>query len=207
MRHRNSRKQLSRSTSHRKALRQNQARALFQHGAIRTTEVKAKQLRGFVEKLITTAKKGTLHARRLVVKELGDRLMFDDEGEPMEQTVVQKLFDEVAPRYADRPGGYTRIIRISDTRIGDAGRQVILQLVEEEAAEGDAGGTSRRKARAAKRHEAAESIEGSDSATATAVADEEAEQDSPEASEVDADAEASDDEESSEEESDEGKKE
>jgi large subunit ribosomal protein L17 len=200
MRHRNSRKQLSRSTSHRKALRQNMARALFQHGAIRTTEVKAKQLRGFVEKLITTAKKGTLHARRLVVKELGDRLMFDDEGDPMDQTVVQKLFDEVAPRYADRPGGYTRIIRISDTRIGDAGRQVILQLVEEEAAEGDSGGTSRRKARAAKRHEAAEAaeaIEGSDSATATAVADEEAEEESAEAPEAEADAEASADEEAS----------
>lgn len=194
MRHRNSRKQLSRTTSHRKALRQNMARALFQHGAIRTTEVKAKQLRGFVEKLITTAKKGTLHARRLVVKELGDRLMFDDEGEPMDQTVVQKLFDEVAPRYADRPGGYTRIIRISDTRIGDAGRQVILQLVEEEAAEGDSGGTSRRKARAAKRHEAAEAIEGSDSATATAVADEEAEEEYAEAP----DAEASADEETDE---------
>lgn len=107
------------------------AASLLQHETIRTTEPKAKELRRFVEKLITTARKGTLHARRLIIAELGhDRAMFNVEEEMEDKTVVQKLFDEIAPRYADRPGGYTRIIRISDHRIGDNGTQVILQLVE-----------------------------------------------------------------------------
>jgi len=130
------------------------AAALIQYGAIRTTEVKAKQLRSFVEKLITTAKQNTLHARRRVLAELGDRDLFDDEGEVGEQTLVQKLFEEVAPRYANRPGGYTRIIRLAERRIGDAGRQVLLQLVEEETGAGGGGGSRRRK-RAAMRHGAA----------------------------------------------------
>ncbi len=159
MRHRRDGKKLSRTTSHRKALWRNMAASLFQHGAIRTTEAKAKQLRRFVEKLITTAKKDTLHARRQVIKALNDREMFDDSGESTDQTVVQKLFSEIAPRYANRPGGYTRIIHLAERRIGDAGRQVVLQLVEEEAVEGDSsGGGSRRKARAAKRHDAAAAV-------------------------------------------------
>lgn len=106
------------------------AASLIQHGAIRTTEPKAKELRRFVEKLITTAKKGTLHARRLVLAQINDRAMADDNGDFLDKTVVQKLFDEVAPKYADRHGGYTRIIRLSERRIGDAGTQVILQLVD-----------------------------------------------------------------------------
>ena len=159
MRHRRDGKKLNRTTSHRKALWRNMAASLFQHGAIRTTEAKAKQLRRFVEKLITTAKKNTLHARRQVIKALNDREMFDDSGESTDQTVVQKLFSEIAPRYANRPGGYTRIIHLAERRIGDAGRQVVLQLVEEESAEGDSsGGGSRRKARAAKRHDAAAAV-------------------------------------------------
>jgi len=139
-------------------MRRNQAASLFQHGAIRTTEAKAKELRRFVEKIITTAKQGTLHARRRVIAELGrNRRVFDENQEPTDQTVLQKLFDEIAPRYADRPGGYTRIIRLAERRIGDAGRQVLLQLVEEtpSGASGEAQGASRRRRRAAKRHEAA----------------------------------------------------
>jgi len=156
MRHRMAGKRLGRSTTHRIAMRRNMAAALFQHGAIRTTEAKAKELRRFVEKLITTAREGTLHARRRVVSQLGqDRAMFDDEGQSLDQSVLQKLFDEIAPRYLDRPGGYTRIIRLAERRIGDAGRQVILQLVEESPPErGGAKGASRRRRRAAKRHEA-----------------------------------------------------
>ncbi len=131
------------------------AAALFQHGAIRTTEAKAKELRRFVEKLITRARRNTLHARRLVIRELGDPKMHDEDGDPMDKTVVQALFDDIAPRYADRPGGYTRIIHLSDRRIGDAGRQVVLQLVEESTAEeGGPSATSKRRARAAKRREA-----------------------------------------------------
>jgi large subunit ribosomal protein L17 len=135
------------------------AASLIQHGAIRTTVAKAKELRGFIEKIITTAKKGTLHARRQVISVLRDRLIADDKGEIQDKTVVQKLFDEVAPRYANRPGGYTRIIRLSERRIGDAGKQVLLQLVEETAkAEADSPATaSRRRKRAAKRYQAAAS--------------------------------------------------
>lgn len=145
MRHRRAGKQLSRNTAHRKALRRNMAASLFEHGAIRTTEAKAKELKGFVEKLITVARKGTLAARRQVLSVLNDRFMADKEndGELLDKTVVQKLFDEIAPRYVNRPGGYTRIIRLAERRIGDAGKQVVLQLVEEttpaaEAAEGKA---------------------------------------------------------------------
>ncbi len=137
MRHRISRKHLGRTGSHRKALRRNMGVSLIQHETIRTTEAKAKDLRRFVEKLITTAKKGTLHARRQVIAAIGDRDMVNDEAESADKTIVQKLFDEIAPRYADRPGGYTRIIRLADRRIGDSGRQVLLQLVEETPVSGD----------------------------------------------------------------------
>jgi len=162
MRHRMSGKRLGRTSSHRRAMRRNQAVALFQHGAIRTTEAKAKELRLFAEKLITIAREGTLHARRRVIAALGrDRLLFDEQNDPLDQTVVQKLFDEIAPRYDDRPGGYTRIIRLAERRIGDAGRQVILQLVEERSPSGDRDGSegqSRRRRRAAKRREAAAEV-------------------------------------------------
>lgn len=161
MRHRFAGRQLSRTSSHRRAMRRNMAASLIQYGAIRTTEAKAKELRRYVEKLITTARKGTLHARRRVLAALGkDRDMFDENGERLDQTVVEKLFDQIAPGCADRPGGYTRIIRLSDRRIGDGGVQVLLQLVEEAAAapEGPAAGPSGRKRRAAKRRQAAEAV-------------------------------------------------
>ena len=106
------------------------AASLFEHEAIRTTEAKAKELRRFVERLITIARSGTLHARRQVISMLQDRIMVNQEGEVLEKSVVQKLFDEIAPRYANRPGGYTRIIRLAERRIGDGGKQVVLQLVE-----------------------------------------------------------------------------
>jgi len=157
MRHRVSGKHLGRTPSHRVALRRNLAASLFQHGTIRTTEAKAKDVRRFVEKLITIARRGDLHARRLVISRLQDRRIVTAEGEELDQTIVQKLFDEIAPRYADRSGGYTRIIRVGDRRIGDAGQQVLLQLVEAEPAEASAQrrGGSRRRARAAKRIQAA----------------------------------------------------
>ena len=184
MRHRVAGKQLSRTSSHRKTMRKNMARSLFQHGAIRTTETKAKELRGFVEKLITLARKDTLHARRQVIRELGDQFMADKDGEFLEQSVVQKLFSEIAPRYADRPGGYTRIIRLSERRIGDAGKQVVLQLVEDASAAGGAEGpgSGRRKQRAAKRHQAAEAVEdAAQESQAEAPADEPAAEEQQEA--------------------------
>jgi len=172
MRHRRAGKQLSRTSSHRRALRRNMAASLLEHGAIRTTETKAKELRRFVERLITVARKGTLHARRQVIRALQVRRAVDEDDRGYTErwikkrsrgrTVVDVLFDEIAPRYANRPGGYTRLIRLSDRRIGDAGRQVLLQLVEEGPGEdtGAAAGAGRRKKRAARRHEAAAGAAG-----------------------------------------------
>ncbi|MFA6134387.1 MAG: 50S ribosomal protein L17 [Phycisphaerae bacterium] len=156
MRHRVFGKQLSRNTSHRRSLRRNMAASLFEHGTIRTTTVKAKELRPFVEKLITVARVNTLNARRMVISMLRDRDIVSVDGELADKTVVQKLFDEIAPRYANRPGGYTRIIRLSERRIGDAGKQVLLQLVEDKTTRGESkGGQSRRQKRATKMYQAA----------------------------------------------------
>ncbi len=105
------------------------AASLIEHGAIRTTLVKAKELRPFVEGLITTAREGTLAARRRVIAALRDRDIIDKDG-ALVKTVVQKLFDDVAPKYTDRPGGYTRIIRLAERRIGDGGETCLMQLVD-----------------------------------------------------------------------------
>ena len=165
MRHRVSGKHLSRTSSHRKAMRRNLAASLIEHGTIRTTVAKAKEVRPFVEKLLTTARKGTLHARRRIIALLQDRPMADNDNpeELAEQTVVAKLFDEIAPQYVDRPGGYTRIIHLPERRIGDAGKQVLLQLVEASSGAGSAeqaeGTRSARRRRAARRAEAARAAE------------------------------------------------
>jgi len=163
MRHRIAGRHLNRTSAHRRALRRNLAASLIEHGAIRTTPAKAREVRPFVERLITIARKGTLHARRRVIAMLQDRQMTDKENpdELAEQTVVQKLFNEVAPRYADRPGGYTRIIRLPERRIGDAGEQVLVQLLEETGpvTEGRSSGVSGRRGRAARRAEAAKAVE------------------------------------------------
>ncbi len=174
MRHRIAGRKLNRTSSHRKAMRRNMAASLFEHGAIRTTETKAKDVRPFVERLITIARKGTLHARREVISILGDRNMADVNGDLLDKTVIAKLFDDIAPRYANRPGGYTRIIKIAERRIGDSGMQVILQLIDEsEAGTAESGsGSSRRKIRASKRYEAAAGVE--DKPAAVAVAEPEA---------------------------------
>ena len=106
------------SAAHQKQLLANQARDLFRHGRIRTTEAKAKALRPYAEKLITKAKRGDLHNRRLVLAELHDR------------DVVAYLFEEVAPRFADRDGGYTRILKL-EPRKGDNARMALIELVEQ----------------------------------------------------------------------------
>jgi large subunit ribosomal protein L17 len=172
MRHRLATKHFNRTSKHRTAMRRNMAASLIEHGAIRTTEAKAKHLKRFVEKLITVAKKGTLHARRQVIARLQDRAIYTydaktDDYDREDQTVVQKLFDVIAPRYADRPGGYTRIIHLAERRIGDAGKQVILQLIEDEPSRAGTGGDSRRSVRAAKRHKAAEGVGDTAAAAAT----------------------------------------
>lgn len=136
------------------------AASLIQHGAIRTTTVKAKELRGFVERIITIAKKGTLHARRLVIAMMQDRAIANNEGVIQDQSVVQKLFSEVAPRYATRNGGYTRIIRLAERRIGDGGKQALLQLVEESKPSDDGAATAggRRRRQRAKRSDAVKAV-------------------------------------------------
>ncbi len=116
MRHRKAHRKLGRTASHRKALLANLAMALLQHKQIRTTTIKAKEVRREVERLITFAKRGTLADRRQVLRRIHDR------------HVVKNLFDEIAPTYQDRNGGYTRIIKLGQRR-GDGAELAILELV------------------------------------------------------------------------------
>jgi large subunit ribosomal protein L17 len=117
MRHQRKRHKLSRTASHRKALLRNLCKEVIDHERIQTTEAKAKAVRPEVEKLITLAKRGDLHARRQALSQLGQ-----------DKFVVYKLFEEVAPRYVDRPGGYTRILKLGPRR-SDATEMVLLELV------------------------------------------------------------------------------
>jgi large subunit ribosomal protein L17 len=126
VRHGKSGKKLGRDSAHRKALYSNLAGALFTHGRIRTTEAKAKAVKPYAEKLITLGKRGDLHARRQALA----ALRVND--------VVHHLFAEVAPRFADRPGGYTRIIKLGP-RLGDAADMVYLELVDHDPAAPVAG--------------------------------------------------------------------
>jgi large subunit ribosomal protein L17 len=134
MRHRKRGRKLGRTTSHRTALFRNQATALFEHEQIRTTLPKCKELRRVAEKLITLAKQGDLPARRQAAKMLhGTNLHYKPgRGEaPTEldkHAVLRKLFDDIAPRYQDRNGGYTRIIR-GELRKGDGTQMGYIQLV------------------------------------------------------------------------------
>ncbi len=134
MRHRVAGKRLSRDSEHRLAMRRNMAASLFEHETISTTIQKAKDVKPFAEKLITLAKKGTLAARRRAIALLGDRdIVADEEGEAVKtSTVIRKLFSDIGPRYLDRAGGYTRIIRLSLRRLGDNGELCLLQLVGSE---------------------------------------------------------------------------
>jgi large subunit ribosomal protein L17 len=119
MRHLKAGRKLGRNATHRLALMRNLARALFEHERIITTVEKAKEARRFVEKLITLAKQNSLHARRRALARLPDR------------AIVDKLFSEIAPRFQDRPGGYTRVIKRHERRLGDGGRTAFLELLKE----------------------------------------------------------------------------
>jgi len=143
MRHLVRGRQLSRDTEHRKSLRRSLVQSLFEHGKIRTTLPKAKEVRAMAEKLITLARDGSLNSRRRAISILRDRRLVDEDQEFTGQTIVQKLFSDIAPQFADRPGGYTRIIKLSDFRIGDGGSLVLLQLLTEESRP---TGTARRSA-------------------------------------------------------------
>jgi large subunit ribosomal protein L17 len=117
MRHAKTGKKLGRDASHRRALYANLACSLIEHGRIRTTEAKAKAVKPYAERLITLARRGDLHARRQALSELRS------------QEVVHMLFADVAPRMADRPGGYSRIVKLGP-RQGDAAEMVYLELVD-----------------------------------------------------------------------------
>ena len=125
MRHRNSGRKLNRNSSHRKAMFKNMAASLFEHEIIRTTLPKAKELRGVVEPLITLGKTDSVANRRLAFARLGDR------------EAVTKLFNEIAPRSADRPGGYVRILK-TGLRQGDKAPMAIVELVDRPVEESEA---------------------------------------------------------------------
>ncbi|HLW67732.1 MAG TPA: 50S ribosomal protein L17 [Gemmataceae bacterium] len=139
MRHRNAGRTLGRNATHRQAMFRNLTMALFEKERIVTTVAKAKEVRPFVEKLITLAKHGnanpekSLHMRRLVLSRLGTTATVrvrDSEGKVTKVTILQKLFNEIAPRYTDRPGGYTRIVKRHERRLGDAGHTALLELLK-----------------------------------------------------------------------------
>ena len=117
MRHQKTRHKLSRDSAHRKALLMNLSKEVLEHERIKTSEAKAKAVKPEIEKLITLAKRGDLHARRQALSALGQ-----------DKNAVYQLFEVVAPRYADRPGGYTRILKLGPRR-SDSTEMVFLELV------------------------------------------------------------------------------
>ena len=152
MRHQRRGRKLNRNASHRLALYRNLSRSLIMHESIKTTLPKAKELRMFVEKLITLAKnaaveaaKGTdegkakaLHLRRQAMAKLGPMHgtgLYDKAGEPVadktQDTVLKKLFNVIGPRYVSRPGGYTRVLKMHYRRLGDAGATAVIELLKE----------------------------------------------------------------------------
>ncbi|MBQ1926153.1 MAG: 50S ribosomal protein L17 [Proteobacteria bacterium] len=134
MRHRKSGRHFSRPTAHRSAMFENLATQLLDHEAIVTTEPKAKELRSVVDKLITIAKRAKsddIHARRIVAARLNQRAVdrSDAEDSKNHNSVLKKLFDDIAKRNANRPGGYTRIVKLGN-RHGDNAPMVLIELVE-----------------------------------------------------------------------------
>src|SRR5258706_2823726 len=138
MRHQKSGRQLSRNSSHRWALMRNMITSLLREEKIKPTDPKAKELRRWVERVITLGKRGDLHARRQVLSIVYDK------------TVVKKLFDTIGPRFKDRPGGYTRIIKLG-VRHGDAAQMALIELVGNEATSTATTGTAKKGRRARRR--------------------------------------------------------
>jgi len=172
MKHRVAGRKLGRTSMHRTALLRNLSTELFRHERIRTTLMKAKELRPFAEKLITLSKRETLHARRLVLRDIHDK------------DVVSKMFDTISSRFAQRPGGYTRIIKLGPRR-GDNAEMALIELIGAEtgkkaatppagaAATADAAGKKEAKAKApakpksGKKAEPARDADGSNSKKAS----------------------------------------
>lgn len=139
MRHKVGGRRLGRDTGHRNALRRNLIADLLAHGKVETTEAKARMLRPAAERVITLAKRGlaegkaspaAIHARRIVATRMArTRVVEDEEGERQEIDILSKLFEEIAPRYASRPGGYTRLVKMG-RRMGDNAEMAVVTLVE-----------------------------------------------------------------------------
>ena len=121
MRHLKKGRKLNRTSAHRKALLRNLATSLFRHEKIETTDAKAKELRGYAERLVTLAKRGDLHSRRLAHQKIRD------------QEVLKKLFDDIAERYSTRPGGYTRVTKVR-YRQGDNAKMSVIELIGHDTA-------------------------------------------------------------------------
>ncbi|MCT2592274.1 50S ribosomal protein L17 [Streptomyces sp. N2-109] len=157
------------SASHQKAMLGNLATSLFLHGRITTTEAKARRLRPFAEQLITKAKKGDLHNRRLVMRTVLDK------------SVVHTLFTEIGPRYENRPGGYTRITKIGPRR-GDNAPMAVIELVEaltvQQAAVGEAEAATKRTAKDAAGDDAIADLKKDEAPAATEAAASDAEESS-----------------------------
>lgn len=192
MRHRFAGRHLARTPAHHKAMRRNMAQSLFQYGQIETTLMKAKEIRPFVERLITLARRGTLQSRQQIIAMLNDRSAISKDDQEkydgmataqrqkvlmsrsgrrhragkvpasynkktisfVAKSVVHQLITEIAPKFAGRAGGYTRIIRLPKRRIGDNSGLAILQLVGQEEPTAKAGGkkvVGRRRQKAADR--------------------------------------------------------
>ncbi len=196
MRHRIGGTQFSMDTQHRKAMLRNLAAGLFEHGQVETTIQKAKAVQPMVEKIITIAKKGGLSSRRLIARKLNDRkihvwvadpnvkdwkkdnqffdlpdagdIEFNRYGETRKAPrLIQHIMAKVAPMFADRDGGYTRIIKTGRHRLGDASDVVILQLVGKEEGPELGGGDSKRRARGNKRTAFAEKLGNGGTASGT----------------------------------------
>ena len=144
------------SPAHEKLMLANLATSLFKHGKITTTETKAKRLRPLAERLVTFAKRGDLHSRRRVLTVIRDR------------DVVYQLFEEIAPRFSERPGGYTRIVK-AGVRKGDAAPMAIIALVDEEMPVAAPAKSAKSTARKAQRDEAMAALAGDEEDEATAA--------------------------------------
>jgi len=128
MRHSKTYRKLSRQRHHYRALMRNMALSLFEHERIKTTMPKAKEARRFVEKIVTLGKRGRLHDRRRAMALMGNKMVHRADNK--KEDLVGKVFGELAERYKDRAGGYTRIIRLARERAGDAATMVLFELVD-----------------------------------------------------------------------------
>ncbi len=165
MRHNVKGRKLNRTPAHRRMMFRNLVTSLFEHERIQTTVIKAKEARPLAERLITYAKAGDLNSRRLAARKIND------------PKVLQKLFADIGPRYADRPGGYTRILRLSGNRKGDNAEMAILELVDNQEKPKRLDSAKRRKARRLLKVEekAAAAAELAEAAEETAVEEEDVE--------------------------------